>query len=89
MVMAFQYCTMWQPVLTPLGAPSTPLDPSNSDSWPHCSGLLGLPNALLGRMAARLEQEQMTMQDQSGVCLSADSNCRPPHTNAGGGGGMG
>lgn len=25
------------------------------------------------------------MQDQSGVCLSADSNCRPPHTNVGGG----
>lgn len=31
----------------------------------HCSRLLRLPNALLRRMAVRLDHQNVTMQDQS------------------------
>ena len=54
--------------MTPYPHPTSTLLPHAplpfSESCSHCSRLLCLPNALLGCMAARLDHQKVTMQDQ-------------------------
>lgn len=59
-------------MLLPLSVPPARINPAAPvlpslppDSCSHCSRLLCLPNALLGRMAVRLDHQKVTMQDQS------------------------